>query len=61
MMPPADFTWLYFGVLAKAQLEVDGGKQMCTYTEMDKTWLHHNREADRSDNKAVTNYVICLK
>lgn len=32
MMPPADFTWLYLGVLAKAQLEINGGEETHTHT-----------------------------
>ena len=52
-MPPADFTWLYLGVLAKAQLEFDRPKEIYTHTHArthTHTRLNQWREADKGNS-----------
>lgn len=62
MMPPADFTWLYLGVLAKAQLEINGPRETDTHTHGYSDEKNLTGEMDCSDSRdqdAITlNYWV---
>ena len=62
--PPADFTWLYFGVLAKAQLERQkeyGKRTQDRRTERVNVYIHGDPRVDVHVKPKMCDHAGCTQ